>query len=156
MEDTQYGPGNPEPGGDGTNGEDTKEIIDLIKKCKRVLELRKEAYSDVFEQGDLVYDMKNQEHGVVVGEKPEDGVIDQQITPVSLARRSRTYVVLTITTDEEGGMKTRIRYSNYRNLRSIQESLKDHSLTDLETFCSSQCIMDCSEDCALIKYKRTR
>ena len=26
MEDTQYGPGNPEPGGDGTNGEDNKGI----------------------------------------------------------------------------------------------------------------------------------
>ena len=26
----EYGPGNPEPGGDGTKGEDTKEIVNLI------------------------------------------------------------------------------------------------------------------------------
>ncbi len=153
----QYGPGNPEPGGDGTNGVDTKEIVALIKKCKRVLEFRRGTLPDnIFEQGDLVYDKRNKEHGVVLGEKPEVWEIDTQITPVPLERRSRTYIVLTITTDENDELKTRIRYVSYKNLRSIQDSLKDKSLTDLEVFCSQQCIMECSEDCVLRKYKRTR
>ena len=41
-------------------------------------------------------------------------------------------------------------------LRGIEDSMKDNSLADLDIFCGHQCIMDCSDDCILRKYKRTR
>ena len=143
--------------GDGTNGEDTEEIISLLKKCKKVMELKKEDYPGTFEQGDLVYDEKNHEHGIVLGEKPDPDVIDEQSRKGRT--RTKTYVILTITArqEEEGeGLKTRVRYTNSRYLREIKDSMKDNSLADLDVFCGHQCIMECSDDCVLRKYKRTR
>lgn len=174
--DKKYGPGNPEPGGDGTKGEDTKEIVNLIKNCRQVLQLRstrgktsnpyKEENS--FEHGDLVYDMRHEEHGVVLGEMPDVDNIIAQISNITTPRmvdysvqtyeskgagNSKTYIVLTITTKDEK-LKTRIRYSNGNYLRLVQES--NTPTSDLEIFCSQQCIMECTADCVLRKYKRTR
>ena len=144
--------------GDGSGGEDTEEIISLLKTCKKVMELKKEDYPGTFEQGDLVYDEKNHEHGIVLGEKPDPDVIDEQSRKGRA--RTKTYVVLTITTKQDGiddeGLKTRVRYTNSRYLREIKDSMKDNSLADLDMFCGHQCIMECSDDCVLRKYKRTR
>lgn len=143
--------------GDGSGGEDTEEIISLLKRCKKVVELRKEDYPGTFEQGDLVYDEKNFEHGIILGEKPEPDIVNEQMRKGRT--RSRTYIVLTLTTKSESdgeGLKTRVRYTNARFLRGIKDSMKDNSLADLDKFCGHQCIMDCSDDCILRKYKRTR
>ncbi len=147
----------PEVIGDGSAGKDTKEIISLLKRCKKVIELRKEDFPGTFEQGDLVYDEKNSEHGIILGEMPYPDMVDEQMRRGRI--RSKTYIILTLTTKskEEGeGLKTRIRYTNSRFLRGIEDSMKDNSLADLDIFCGHQCIMDCSDDCILRKYKRTR
>lgn len=172
----EYGPGNPEPGGDGTKGEDTKEIVSLIRNCRQVIQLRSirgktsnpRNEENSFEHGDLVYDMRNEEHGVVLGEMPDVDNIIAQISNITTPRmvdyavqdysskgagNSKTYIVLTITTKDDK-WKTRIRYSNGHNLRLVQES--NTPTSDLEIFCSQQCIMDCSADCVLRKYKRTK
>ncbi len=144
------------PSGDGTDGKDTDEIISLIKKCRRVLKMK--ADYGQFQYGDLVYDEKNNEHGIIIGEKPDIATIDEQLGILQSSRRTKTYLVLTITEDDsiDEGKKTRIRYTNSRYLRSIPDSLEDNSITDLELFCSKQCIMECSEDCILKKYKTKR
>ncbi len=146
-------PGNPEVGGDGTNGEDTPEIIGLIKQFRKIVELRK-VHEGSYEQGDLVYDNRTQEHGVVLGEMPDFDLLSQQ-TSMALSTKSRTrkYIVLTVTTDQETGKrKARIRYVNSHNLRLVPENR--NTMTDLDTFCSKQCIQECSDLCALRKYKR--
>ena len=157
-------PGNPEKGGDGTGGKDTKEIISLLKSCKKVLEMRKrpDPYDEYFEAGDLVYDQRTEEHGVVLGEKPELNILSYQLSHKMTSRKDCPegdtihYIVLTITTDQESGeRKTRIRYVNRHNLRRVEEheNIKS-SMSDLDVFCSKQCIQECSSDCALYKYKR--
>ena len=143
-----------EKGGDGTFGEDTKEIMSLLKSCKRVLETKRSRLgkAGMFVSGDLVYDSRVEEHGIVLGERPILKHLGAQ-TKAS-ETRSRIYIVLTITTDQETGeLKTRIRYSINHCLRLIEENDKN-SLSDLDIFCSSQCIQECSEDCVLYKYKR--
>lgn len=165
----QYGPGNPEPGGDGTEGHDTKEIMQTLKNCRKVLNLRSkrgermEVDYNLFERGDLVYDMRVEEHGVVIGEKPDLRFLVDQVSHISTHRNelgsSKTYIVLTISNrkDEESGetsLQTRIRYSNGHNLRLIEET--NDAPSDLEKFCNQQCIMECVDDCILRKYKRSR
>lgn len=155
KEDTSKpGPGHPEPGGDGTNGEDTPEIINLLKQFRKIVELRK-TVPGAFEQGELVYDERTSEHGVVLGELPDFDILSQQTSKVlSTKSRTRKYIVLTITTDQEtGARKARIRYVNSHYLRLIPEKDRN-SMTDLDTFCSEQCIQECSDVCALYKYKR--
>lgn len=149
----EYGPGNPEPGGDGSNGEETPEIMNTLRQFRKIVELRK-TVPEAFEQGDLVYDERNQEHGVVLGELPDFDLMPQQTSKVlSTKSRTRRYIVLTITTDQESGKKkARIRYANSHNLRLVPE--ERNSMTDLDTFCSKQCIQECSSVCALYKYKR--
>lgn len=161
-----YGPGNPEPGGDGTGGHDTKEILQTLHNCRKVLNLRAKRGErmtteyNLFERGDLVYDYRVEEHGVVIGEKPDLDVLTDQVSHISTPRRDisyRTYIVLTVTTkkdEETGEMKpqTRIRYSNGHNLRLIEET--NDAPSDLEKFCNQQCVMECVEDCILHKYKR--
>ena len=157
---TVPGPGNPEKGGDGTNGEDTPEIMGLLKSCRRVLSLRKNGAVDhVFEVGDLVYDSRTEEHGVVLGEKPDLENLPAQTSNITTKRtkvgETRTYIVLTITTDQQTGQrKTRIRYVNRHNLRLIGEDR--NTMTDLDKFCSKQCIQECSPVCSLYKYKRVK
>ena len=147
------GPGRPEKGGDGTNGEDTPEIINTLKQFRKIVELRK-TVPGAFEQGDLVYDQRTEEHGVVLGEMPDFSLMHQQISKVlSTKSRTRRYIVLTVTTDQDTGeKKARIRYVNSHNLRLVPEDR--NSMTDLDTFCSKQCIQECSSVCALYKYKR--
>lgn len=48
----------------------------------------------------------------------------------------------------------RVRYVNYKYLKSLNIEPEKRPVDDLDTFCNKQCIMECSEDCALWKYKR--
>ena len=162
----QYGPGNPEPGGDGSGGVETKEIMQIITNCRKVLNLRakrgERLYPEhnLFERGDLVYDMRVEEHCIVLGEKPEIESLLDQISYTSTPRMEishRTYIVLTVSNkvNEETGkeeLKTRIRYSNGHNLRLIEET--NDAPSDLEKFCNHQCVMECTDECVLHKYKR--
>lgn len=154
-------PGNPEKGGDGSGGKDTEEIIGLLKTCRKILDTRvsdlreKSLFKDYFQRGDLVYDTRVEEHGVVLGEKPRMEALACQGTIMTESRAgesTRTYVVLTITTREDGTKDTRIRYSNRNNLRKISEP-DSNPMTDLEKYCSRQCISACGPECVLYKYK---
>ena len=158
----KWGPGNPEKGGDGTNGQDTPEIMAILKACRAILESKRNPVIQNppdFEKGDLVYDSRTEEHGIVLGEMPDLETISSQISHKMTKRKdgeTRRYIVLTITTDQENGEKrTRIRYVNRHNLRLIVEKDRN-TLTDLDKFCSKQCIQECSSLCSLYKYKRVR
>ena len=89
---------------------------------------------------------------------PDIDHIAEQLTYMNSPRPSVTtrYIVLTITkcSDADTGMKTRIRYVNKNYLRKLEERID--TMSDLDIFCSKQCIHDCSDLCALYKYKRVR
>ncbi len=146
----------PEKGGDGTDGETTPEILSILRKCRRILNFRKNPNADrPFEYGDIVFDSRDMEHGVVLGEMPDLDFIDQQSTFVASKRKeiSTKYIVLTITTDQNSGRrKTRIRYLNKSHLELIEET--QNSMSDLDIFCSQQCMHECSPLCSLYKHSR--
>ncbi len=157
-----WGPGNPEVGGDGTGGQDTPEILAILKACRTILDMKRNPaiQDNIFERGDLVYDSRTEEHGVVLGEMPNLDFLPSQVSHTMSKRikegETRKYLVLTITTDQDTGKKrTRVRYVNRHNLRLIVEKDRN-TLSDLDKFCSRQCIQECSSLCSLYKYKRIR
>ncbi|MBP3732256.1 MAG: hypothetical protein J6I84_03335 [Bacilli bacterium] len=145
-----------------------------------VLEIIKETVFDSnskFKPGDIVFDQKNNEYGIVLGKKPSDvygthnleKIIEKSLTNRKVIqyvdgfddkKDSGTYLLLTMQPspdDLENTYTFRIRYTNYRFIELIKgPKHEDHttSITDLDRFCTEQCLMDCSEDCALWKYKR--
>lgn len=117
--------------------------------------------------GDLVYDEKNKEVGMLLGIKPLiDGdaslikkFIDKshQITLLNKPEKT-TCILLTISYDSEFGVhKTRIRYTKSSYLKKLGDtkSKSGDSVSDLDIHCQYECFMECSEECSLWKYKRT-
>lgn len=144
-------------GGDGTEGQDTEEILKLIKNCRRTIEVKRSNNDNApyFEAGDLVYDIKHEEHGVVLGQKPELLKTDVDLIMVDPKPRVLTYMIMTVSKNEDGELKTRIRYTSRGYLRLIPE---DHrkALSDLDWHCSMECVSQCCNLCSLSKHKRVR
>ena len=104
-----------------------------------------------FEFGDIVLDTKNKELGFVIGPFEIYGNIDG----VQSGQKQRLYLVATFSRTDS---KYRVRYVPDNFLESINLEPKESELrkNDLEMFCSNQCIMDCSSECLLWKYKKKR
>ena len=157
------------PGGDGTDGVMNNDVLNRLK-CAREIIMHKDIdasnQDSMFHIGDIVYCENCKEHGIVLGEKPSgnlDRLVDE-CSKIKLGTRKkdpRTYVILTINitdTDLLGGpvYDFRIRYvhSRYMNMYDKYEPL--NTTNDLENFCNKQCIMECSEDCYLYKYFKSK
>ena len=150
--------------GDGTNGEDTKEIMSIIKSCRRIVTYERSTVdTDAnFEAGDLVYDIKHEEHGVILGKKPEivcieagtdqngDFVVEED------GPYGAIYVVLTLSRTDAGLLKTRVRYTGTRFLRLIMDDRVERRQSDLDWHCSMECVSQCCDLCSLQKHKRIR
>lgn len=92
--------------------------------------------------GRLVWDIKNKEYGFIVG-------------PFERQNETSDRVLLITRWKAEDGEGFRVRYTRPRDLRYLKDDLARISTAqqDLTAFCNEQCIMECSEQCALFKYK---
>ena len=102
-----------------------------------------------FYYGSLVFDIKNYEIGFIVG--PID------IYKSSISEDNQVYLVVTLPKLEENsdsGTNFRVRYTKKSLLKPIELEQPRRPADDLSEFCNKQCIMDCSEDCALWKYRK--
>ena len=104
-----------------------------------------------FKAGDIVYDDKNQEFSIVMGLVDRSGT-DFNDTEGEI---SSNPTILLLTKDYDNDSATRVRYTRKNRLTKLEDFKGiSFSKNDLKTFCDSQCIQDCSEDCILWKYKK--
>lgn len=125
------------------------------------------------EPGSLVYIPKHKEVGFLVGPLDVFGKfsVDDEIqrpsgkqlkTTERLRYEIGTHLVITVPDkDAEDPTKyLRIRYVKEKDLVSLgidlSEVIKPRYTSDLSKFCGKQCIMECSEDCVLWKYKKNK
>ena len=148
----------------------SKEKQIAILKGTRVLSRRgvKGKKEEKLMVGDLVYDEKNAEYGILLGIKPmiEAGTSYTE----SIARKSvfdkipligfpesRICIVMTISKDEKLGCPSaRIRYTESSYLSRIEEVHEEvQTLTDLDCHCQNECFMECTSECSLWKYRKS-
>lgn len=105
-----------------------------------------------FKAGDIVYDEKNGETSIVVGPAGRSGSDFDDIN----GEITKNPAILLLTKDQEnesGGV--RVRYTRKNKLRKLEDFRGiGFPRNDLRTFCDSQCIQECNEDCVLWKYKK--
>lgn len=145
-----------------------KEKQIAILKGTRVLSRRgvKGKKEEKLMVGDLVYDEKNAEYGILLGIKPMieagEGMINMLAQKSGLDKinlqtfpESHTCIIMTISKDEKIGYQTaRIRYTNSKYLKRIEEIHEEvQTLTDLDCHCQNECFLECSPECSLWKYK---
>lgn len=125
----------------------------LIKERDRMLFKNKDVDCKL---GKLAYNKKTQEYGFIIG--PFSYLTDME-------RVSKKYnpsvnferlLMVVIKRDGEFG----VRYPNKNSLITFPdregEDGDNNSSSDLEKFCNSQCIFECSSDCVLFKYRRKK
>lgn len=147
------------------------EAIPYINQCiqarNRILS---EEYSD-FKPGSLVLDTRDNEIGFVIGPINMYGDIDTD-SFVKLSHNAKvsdkntTMLVVTVTRvigglENERRSNFRVRYvkRSYLTPLKVEENNLDYStnsVSDLDTFCESQCIMECTSECKLYKYRRKK
>ena len=148
----------------------TKEKQIEILKGTRVLSRRgvRGKKEDKLMVGDLVYDEKNAEYGILLGIKPiieaGEGMINMLAQKSNFAKipligfpESHTCIVQTISKDEKIGSRpiARIRYTNSKYLKRIEEIHEEvQTLSDLDCHCQNECFLECSPECSLWKYKK--
>lgn len=116
------------------------------KNKQRLLNTRELLFNNPKNFGKVVYDKKNEEYGIVVGEIKYKDEEDSRI--------------LVVTLDTESG-GSRVRYTRQRNLIIIKDQeLNDDTIgnvgLDLKSFCKDQCLFECDKDCILFKYKNKK
>ena len=148
--------------GDGTEGKTTDPLMTILRLARDVLTKEYSPTSE-FRPGDIVYDSKNNEHGIVLGEKPSPvcGNIKQLLSMNSNQRTSGNVTMFLATFYKVPGYENnydwRIRYTNSRYLVKIEDirlARKTQSDSDLKNFCENSCFLDCSADCPLWKYRK--
>lgn len=107
-----------------------------------------------YEFGDLVIDTRDKELGFIIG----PFTIDDDIKTAIERQKEQKHLIYLIVTYFNKDKKYRVRYVPDRFLEPINLEPKGSELrkNDLEMFCSNQCIMDCSSECLLWKYKKKR
>lgn len=149
--------------------EDKKELLKVLELGRSILLGYDKKTLSYFNNGDLIYDSKNDEYGIYIGEKPitfsgDDGLhyFTQQARDLE-SISSTLALLLTLTKKESEGKDKkdvfdwRVRYTPFNSLRKIQDIkafLKDKDDKDLKIFCEQQCIQECSEECVLRKYRK--
>ena len=146
------------------NEDDEVNAMGGLKKMEDILKLARLVITDEdneFKFGNVVFDKRNSEFGIVLCKKPVD-MTTRDLDNGSV-RQQDTYLVLTLSEDtrdsseyRHGVLLFRIRYVS----ESFIQPLDDTSLVesdngfskDLKTFCGEQCFMTCSPSCALYKH----
>ena len=114
--------------------------------------------------GDLVYDEKNKEYGILLGIKPmiagnsnflaKKSVLDK--IPIQTFPEAQTCIVMTISKEDKMGFwQSRIRYTASGYLKRVEDvHEEEQTTTDLETHCKYECFLECNPECSLWKYKK--
>jgi len=117
--------------------------------------------------GDLVYDEKNNEPGILLAVKPpieigkhmEDKVAEKSMLaniPIQTFPEANTCTVMTLSKDPTTGENMlRVRYTASSHLKRIEEVREEvQTLTDLECHCQNECLLECDPECSLWKYRK--
>lgn len=147
--------------------DDVDEAIPYINQCIQARDrILSEEYSD-FKPGSLVLDTRDNEIGFVIGPINMYGDINTD-SFVKLSHNAKVSdkntIMLVVTRVIIGGLENerrsnfRVRYvkRNYLTPLKIEENNSTNSVSDLDTFCGSQCIMECTSECKLYKYRRKK
>lgn len=125
-----------------------KPISDKLKQD--LIKIREALFNTGYGKfGNIVFDTRNNEFGISVGE------INYKDEPINR--------ILVVTIDTESG-GSRIRYTPRRYLRVIKDpkilgtNLEEQGNMemDLRNFCRDQCLFECDKDCILYKYKNKK
>lgn len=125
--------------------DDVDEAIPYINQCIQARDrILSDEYSD-FKPGSLVLDTRDNEIGFVIGPINMYGDIntDSFVKLSHNAKVSDKNTTMLVVTRVIGGLENNLDYST-------------NSVSDLDTFCGSQCIMECTSECKLYKYRRKK
>lgn len=93
--------------------------------------------------GRLVYDTKNMEYGIIIG----------PFTSIDPEKKGKKRLLLVTLGDED----FRVRYTEQHSVKYLRDCVDDitgkTSKQSINYFCKEQCIMECSDQCALFKFK---
>ena len=145
------------------------EEIDVLKGV-RVLSRRgvKGKGDEKLMMGDLVYDEKNNENGILLAVKPpieigkhvENNVAGKSMLAnihIQTFPEANTCTIMTFSKDPKTGEHMlRVRYTASSHLRRIEEVHEEvQTLTDLDNHCQNECFMECNPECSLWKYRKS-
>lgn len=118
----------------------SKELLDKLVDFRNSLLLHTDR-ENYF--GRLVYDTKNKEYGIIIG--PFTSIIPE--------KKGKKRLLLVTMGDED----FRVRYTEQHSVKYLKDCIDDitweTSKQSINYFCKEQCIMECSDQCALFKFK---
>lgn len=147
----------------------------IVKELSYLMKAREEisnfsySFNPDFYQGSLVYNYRNSEVGFVVGPLDVWGKeifghdIMQKMSKNYDSVKSRTYLIVSMGENYEnvdpskpslGSSLYRIRYVSGKHLQPLKIEKSRNYISDIETFCNNQCIMECSDTCVWYKYRK--
>ena len=150
-------------------GDDINKVISLVNSCIAARDRVIEGSSDPnLQLGSIVFDTRDCEIGFVVGPVDVFGVTKRTyVTSNKLETGDSYYIIITkVDKDdsnrlEKDSFNFRVRYIKRKSLLPLKldsniDDLSNNSTSDLDIFCSNQCIMECSSECKLYKYKKKK
>ena len=118
----------------------SKELLDKLVDFRNSLLLHTDR-ENYF--GRLVYDTKNKEYGIIIG----------PFASINLDKKGKKRLLLVTLGDED----FRVRYTEQHKVKYLKDCIDDiagkTSKQSINYFCEEQCIMECSDQCALFKFK---
>ena len=92
--------------------------------------------------GRLAYDTKNKEYGIIIG----------PFTSINPKKKDKRLLLVTL-----GDEDFRVRYTEQHKVKYIRDyvdsTVGQTSIQSINYFCKEQCIMECSNQCELYKFK---
>lgn len=127
-----------------------EDILNLLSIGRRIV--GKTVYSKdnhELSYGDAIFDLKNKEVGIYLGTKPDHVDLESK----DKIKKSKIDILVLLTMEiNDSEINWRIRYTPSNLVNFLKSDSKDLE-KDLKRFCNNQCIMDCSEDCYLWRWK---
>lgn len=149
---------------------DVDEAIPIINQCIQARDnifSRNTCTDPDFEVGSLVLDTRDGEIGFVVGPINMYGDISKPDVKLSYGEINKKSTILIVTrnttikdTSSYSSSNFRVRYIKKEFLVPIKlennSPYNPKTSNDLNEFCSKQCIMECTSECKLYKYKKKK
>ncbi len=145
------------------------EEIDILKGVRVLSRRGVKGKGDVkLMMGDLVYDEKNNENGILLAVKPliesgkymENNVAQKSMLaniPIQTFPEANTCTIMTFSKNPNTGQNMlRVRYTASKYLKRIEEVHEEaQTLTDLDNHCQNECFLECNPECSLWKYRKS-
>lgn len=145
------------------------EALPIIQSCidARDKILSEDTIDLDYKMGSLVLDTRDGEIGFIIG--PLDIVERKSKLTSSLEKinKKTTFLIVTRSRESYSGddlglvstppnQKFRVRYVKREFLVPLKIEEPKDTVSDLDTFCNSQCIMECTSECKLYKYRKKK